>query len=111
MKDCRATREGPGVRHLSLDDDRSLAGRSGGDGVDVLSIAILAAEKSFEEMFFANLLWAAALGLIGGAWLLAALARRRRDLQPNAAVLGWQAVFWVFFLACMIGGLLPVVNP
>lgn len=44
-------------------------------------------------------------------WHLAVRSTKRRDFRSSRRVRIWLAAYWSLFLACMIVGLLPVVNP
>ncbi len=44
-------------------------------------------------------------------WTLVVRLTRRTDLRLDRRIVIWQALYWLFFLVCMITGLLPAVNP
>jgi hypothetical protein len=63
-----------------------------------------------------QVIWAAVLAgellaVVAAIWGGTMLVVRRHDLRPDRRVIGWQVLYWGFFLACMVLGLLPALNP
>ncbi len=69
-----------------------------------------------ERVMEGRLLWALLLVfelaiVLIGPWYLFVRITGSRELQCTKRLVAWQVLFWLFFLACMVTGLLPALNP
>ena len=69
-----------------------------------------------EHVIHGRLFWAILLAIelavvLIGPWLLFVKITNSRELKCNQRLVFWQILFWLFFLACMVIGLMPALNP
>ncbi|MBN1534780.1 MAG: hypothetical protein JXA20_19065, partial [Spirochaetes bacterium] len=69
-----------------------------------------------EQVIHGGYPWALLLAVelaaaLAGPWLIFIRATGSRGLRCTRRLVAWQVFFWLFFLACMVIGLLPAVNP
>ncbi len=63
------------------------------------------------RLYWTILLMLELAAVLLGPWLLFVKLTGSRELKCNKRLVVWQLLFWLFFLACMVTGLLPAVNP